>query len=104
MRSIENDIYTWGENKVFFQDLNTMIENIKYYKKDKNKNSFLGDWSSCLNKIEPFRDNKGGKRIGIYMQWLQKELSKGLKKNIAIKNANLKYVENWGQDKVYLLK
>ena len=101
LRSLEKDIYSWGENKVFFQNLDNMINIIKSFKKDPIKNNFVGNWSSYLPLIDPFRDGRGGERIGNYMYWLKKELSKGLDKKESIKKANQKYAENWGKDKIY---
>ena len=55
-----------------------MINIIKSFKKDPIKNNFVGNWSSYLPLIDPFRDSRGGERIGNYMHWLKKELSKDI--------------------------
>ncbi len=65
-------------------------------------NPFLGDWSDHLNELDPFRDGRGGDRIGIYMRWLQEGFEKGLRRDKTIARANKLYAEDWGKEMVYL--
>ena len=102
LRYHEPDIYQWGENKVMFTALDVLIGAVKAYKNDPSSNSLLGDWSEHLDELDPFRDNRGGERIGTYMHWLQEGFNEGLDRNGAIDLANKLYAEAWGEDKVNL--
>jgi hypothetical protein len=101
LKTIENDFYEWGENRVIFPELDAMVSAIKTFKNDPTINPQLGDWSEHLDELDPFRDNRGGERIGTYMRWLQEGLEKGLDRNASIDRANALYAKAWGKDKIY---
>ena len=101
MRYHEADLYAWGENKVIFPDINVMISTLKAYKNDPSTNPHLGDWSTNKIELDPFRDNKGGKRIGAYIYWLKEAFDEGLERQDAIERANALYTESWGEDKLF---
>jgi len=96
----EADLYAWGKNKVIFPDIDVMISALKAYKNDSSTNPNLGDWSTNIDELDPFRDNKGGERIGAYMRWLLENFNKGKNRGEAIENANKLFAESWGMDKV----
>ncbi len=100
MRYHEADLYAWGENKVMFPDINVMISALKSYKNNPSTNPNLGDWSTNIDELDPFSDNKGGERIGVYMRWLLESFDKGISREDAIGNANKLFAESWGTDKV----
>lgn len=100
LKNIEKDIYSWGKDKVFFTDLDKIINELKLYKKNVNSNKELGDWSKKINEHDPFCDGKGGKRIGNYISWLQNSLKKGLEREECLNYANKIYAESWGKDKI----
>ena len=97
----EYELYSWGFNQVIFNDLDKMIESLKRYKNDPSSNPNLGNWSKHLDEIDPFRDGKGGERIGKYLFWLQDGFEKGLERNDSIARANELYANKWGEDKIY---
>jgi hypothetical protein len=101
MRYHEPDLYAWGENKVIFPDINVMISTLKAYKNDPSTNPHLGDWSAYKDESNPFRDNKGGERIGIYMRWLLDSFDKEKTREEAIENSNKLFSDSWGADKIY---
>ena len=101
MRYHEADLYAWGENKVIFPDLDVMISTLKAYKNDPSTNPHLGNWSEHLDELDPFRDNKGGERIGTYIRWLLESFDKGKSREEAIENANKLFAESWGMDKIF---
>ena len=100
MRYHEADLYSWGENKVIFPDFDVMISSLKAYKNDHSTNPDLGDWSTNKIDLDPFRDNKGGERIGTYIRWLLENFDKGKTRGEAIENANKLFAESWGMDKI----
>lgn len=98
----EPELYAWAENKVLFSNLEKMVIAVKSYKNNPLSNPNLGDWSDHLNDLDPYRDGRGGERIGTYMRWLQKGFDKGLDRDAVIDSANELYSEVWGSDKIYL--
>jgi hypothetical protein len=85
---------------VIFDDIDRLIIALKRYKENPEIKSKLGDWSSYIDKLDPFRDGRGGERIGAYMQWLLESFDKGKSRDDAIQYANKLYAEQWGEDKV----
>ncbi|HIE80480.1 MAG TPA: hypothetical protein EYQ03_07595, partial [Nitrospinaceae bacterium] len=78
----EKKLYEWGENKVVFPDFDSMISALKLYKNDPSKYPDIGDWSGHLDDLDPFRDMKGGERIGKYIRTLQEAFDEGLERRI----------------------
>jgi hypothetical protein len=101
LRYHEPGLYSWGENNVIFPDFDSMISALKGYKNDPSSNPRLGDWSAHLDELDPFRDMRGGERIGTYMRWLQEAFDQGLEREDVIEQANALYVEAWGEDKIF---
>ncbi len=95
-----HEFYKWGYEKLIFDNLDRMIESLKKYKENPQNNSELGNWSPYLNKLDPFRDGKGGERMGSYMCWLLESFDNGKNRNEAIQYANKLYSEQWGSDKI----
>ena len=104
LRHHEKKLYEWGENKVIFPDFDSMISTLKAYKNDPSTNPYLGDWSNNQDELDPFRDNKGGERIGTYMRWLLENFNKGKNREESINNANKLFADAWGKDKVINIK
>ena len=101
LRFHEKELYNWGGNKVIFHEFDTMFSYLKAYKNDPTSNPDLGDWSAYLGEFDPFRDQKGGERIGTYIHWLKNAFDQGLEKQEAIERANALYAKVWGEDKIY---
>lgn len=92
--------YRWGYEKVIFDDIDRLIAALKRYKDNPNNEPELGDWSRCIDKLDPYRDGKGGERTGMYIKWLLESFDKGKSRTEAIQYANKLYAEQWGNDKV----
>ncbi len=92
--------YQWGHGKLIFDDLDSLMKSLKLYKENPENEPELGDWSSRIDDLDPFRDGRGGERIGTYMRWLLKIFDEGKNRNNAIQYANKRYAEQWGDDKV----
>lgn len=95
--------YKIGYGKVVFDDIDKMTVSLKRYKENPNNEPELGDWSLHLDELDPFRDGRGGERIGTYIRCLLEVLEKGGNRDEAIQNANKLYSERWGSDKVISL-
>tara|TARA_B100001964_G_scaffold29407_1_gene30015 strand:+ start:1096 stop:3105 length:2010 start_codon:yes stop_codon:yes gene_type:complete len=95
-----HSFYTWGYEKVIFDDISRLIMALKRYKRNPGNEQELGDWSSYIDKLDPFRDGRGGERIGTYMRWLLEGFGEGNDRDNAIRYANDLYARQWGEDKV----
>lgn len=95
--------YKIGYEKVVFDDIDKMMVSLKRYKENPNNEPELGDWSLHLDELDPFRDGRGGERIGTYIRCLLEVFGKGGNRDEAIRNANKLYSERWGSDKVITL-
>ena len=100
MKSVETELYAWGENKVLFKDFDEMIVALKSYKAGPNSYPDFGDWSEHLDELDPYRNDRGGERIGTYIRWLLESFDKGKSREEAIGNANKLFAESWGMDKI----
>jgi len=92
--------YECGYEKIIFDDINRLISALKRYKENPSSEPELGDWSKYIDKLDPFRDGGGGKRIGAYMCWLIKGFDRGENRDGAIEYADKLYAQQWGEDKV----
>lgn len=95
-----HEFYKWGHKKIIFDDLDRMVEALKRYKENPENEPGLGDWSPYIDEIDPFRDGRGGERMGTYMRWLLESFDKGKSRDEAIQYANTLYANQWGEDKV----
>lgn len=95
-----HEYYKWGYETLVFDDLTRMMNALKSYKADRRSYPELGDWTSYLDLIDPFRDGRAGERMGTYLKWCLEGFDAGLSRNDVIKQANEKYASRWGDDKV----
>ena len=101
MTNLKNhEFYKWGYEKVVFDDLDRMMASLKKYKENPHSNSELGDWTPYLNELDPFRDGRGGERMGTYMRWLLEAFDKGKNRDEAMQYANKLYTNKWGNDTI----
>ena len=61
--------------------------------------STLGDWSSMLEDLDPFRDGRASERMGTYLHWLLESFKDGKDREMAMADAAQRYGELWGYDK-----
>lgn len=92
--------YEWGYEKVIFDDLHRLIDALKRYRENPSLESGLGDWTSYIHDLDPFRDGKAGQRIGTYFYWFLNEIEAGVSRDEALRNVNSKYAEKWGAEKI----
>jgi hypothetical protein len=102
MRS--HPFYQWGYEKVVFDDLDRLMAVLKRCKEHPGSEPGLGNFSSVVDELDPFRDGRAGERVGNYIRWLLEAFDEGHDRNTAIQQANERYARTWGADKVISLK
>ena len=95
-----HEFYKWGYERIIFDDLERMMAAIKRYKENPANEPALGDWSLYMDQLDPFRDGRGGERMGTYMRWLMEAFDNGKDRGAAILYANGRYARQWGEDKI----
>ncbi|MFH0771201.1 MAG: hypothetical protein V1933_01100, partial [Candidatus Omnitrophota bacterium] len=91
--------YKWGSEKIIFSSAVRLVAALKRYKDDPKNEPDLGDWSSYMDMIDPFRDGKAGERSGSYMRWLLEGFRKGIRRREVIDYANNLYSQKWAKNK-----
>jgi hypothetical protein len=92
--------HSLGPNRCVFYDPISLKNAVLEYTNDPSANPNLGDASPILDQIDAFLDNKAGERIGEYVTWYVEGIENHGNRDLAIKNANSKYANKWGSDKV----
>ena len=54
-------------------------------------------WDDYIHHFDSFGDNKGGARIGFFLNDLIEGFNNKLKKDIVLENAIQKYIKKWGE-------
>jgi hypothetical protein len=93
-------LHSLGPDRCVFYDFDSMKRAVQEYISNPQSNPMLGDVTAVLDDLDPFRDGKGGERIGEYISWYLRELDKGVIRDDALNLATQKYAEKWGSDKV----
>jgi len=100
----QHDYYRWGLDQIVFNDLVGMMRELKKYKADPTSNPKLGNWAEYLDQLDPFRDGRGGERMGTYLRWCLEGFSAGRDREAVLEQANEKYTTAWGKDKFMTFK
>lgn len=100
LKNVEKEWYKWGENKVIFKDQDLMIEKIQNFI-DGKQNKDFGNWQDHRELIDPYKDNLGSKRIGMYLNVMLECYKKGFTNIDAILKANNEFKKKWGSDKIF---
>ena len=87
------------KNKVIFYNWNDMWNASKNYLTHNSIQGF-GQWSSIINKIDPFRDGKAFQRMSNYINYLSEGFNNGKSRDIVMKEAAISYSNEWGEDKI----
>lgn len=95
-----HEFYRWGYEQIIFDNLQRLSVALKRYKEEPNNEPKLGDWSEHLDELDPFRDGRGGERMGTYIRWVLESFDAGKNRDEAIRNANEQYAKKWGEDKI----
>jgi len=97
IKKSEPDLYSWGENKVVFDNLEKMMNEIKNFKLNPQSNESFGLWpKDYLKDFDPYRDGKSSQRIEGYISDLSEAFNNGFDNKEAINIANLNFSKKWG--------
>ncbi len=92
--------YKWGRDKLIFDDMDKLITALNEYRDSGKGSSDIGDWSSYLDRIDPYRDGRAGERVGNYIKSALGALEDGGTRDSAVTSANRSYAEKWGSEKI----
>ena len=96
---VEKEIYETGRDKVIFNNIDKMIDELSKYIVNSNKRTDFGKWNP--NQHDPFCDGLGGKRIGIFLNDLIHFYEKGFDTKKAINKTINEYIKVYNSDKIY---
>ena len=91
--------YQW-DHRVVYASLEDFWSAIREYRRNPAAHPKFGDLSMTMNEKDPFRDGHAALRIGEYIHWLLESLTHGTSRETAINDANCKYRERWGENKI----
>ncbi len=92
--------YKMGLGKIVFEDIESLMPHIRQFRDSESQNGFA-NYSYWLDQIDPFKDGKASQRIGRYIKWVFDEMCQGMDKTKAIEQANEKYKQAYGVDKIF---
>ena len=95
-----SQFYQLGKEKVVFQSWQSLWDTLLEHWKRPKGIPGLGDWSSMLDELDPFRDGKAAERIGTYLHWLIQGFEEGLDRETILRNSAERYCQKWGMDKI----
>jgi len=87
-------------SKLVFHDLDKLIEFLKDLAAGKTGSDSIGDHSSIISQIDPWRDGNAGRRIGEYIKDFLDVFDQSEARELALNWANERYKNNWGADKI----
>ena len=103
LKNIEPDLYSWGKDKVVFNNMDAMLSSLKNYKINPSSKEDLGSWSEdYINSLDAHMDDKFSYRTCNYVANLLKAFNNGLDKNLAIDIANKNFAEKWGKENILI--
>lgn len=70
LKSVSKIIYNSNHKNIAFSDINDMMSALERFRKNKSKYYNFGNWDRNIKDIDPFNDNDGSYRIGIFIKTL----------------------------------
>ena len=101
---LSHPFYDWGYEKVVFTGVEPMMVALKRFKADPASEPDLGNFSQRMEQVDPYHDGGAGERIGCYIRWLLDAFEAGQDREAALQQANERYGQRWGADKVICLE
>ncbi len=93
--------YKGGLGKVVFQDWPSLWQACEDFFEKPDAKFSIGNCTSFLDEIDPFRDGCAAERMGTYLKWLLDGLNDGLSRETVLADAAERYTKLWGNDKVH---
>ena len=98
MKQHRHPLYKLGLNKnIVFRKFREIEVSLKEFSIGKIE---LGNHEEIVKLIDPFRDGKGGERVGSVIRKFLQELDCGSSKNKAVEVAVEEFRQKWGYNKV----
>lgn len=95
-----SSLHELGVGQVLFKNIGHMWDSCQEHWSSPGSVPGFGDWSSCLDEIDPFQDGHAAQRMGEYVNWLLQGFKDGLDRETVMANAAERYCAEWGSDKV----
>ncbi len=92
--------YGLGKGRVVFNDWEELWKTCCEHWRNPAGVPSLGDWSSTIHDLDPFRDGRAVQRMTTYLNWLLDSLRQGYSRDVALVAAAKQYSEIWGEDKI----
>jgi len=99
-RLVSHRYYQWGRGKVVLNDLDAMLAALEKWRANPRSQPGLGDFSPIIDELDPFRDGEAHARAGSYVRWVVDALAEGRGRDRALEEANQRYAQRWGSDKI----
>lgn len=93
-------LHSLGPGRCIFGDHASLKAAIEAFMEEPEAHPELGDASPVIERFDPYRDGMASQRVGSYLQWYLEARDEGMNKEAAIKEANVKYADRWGQSRV----
>ncbi len=95
----ESPLYKLGPG-VVFKDHLSLWNACQDHWKTLGGNPALGNWSSIINDIDPFRDGLAAQRLSEYLKELLEGLRSGMSAEDVMEQVAQRYAQRWGKDKI----
>ncbi len=90
----------WDNPNVVFTSMRQLIQSVELFQERPSAIPGLGDLSSALDEVDPFRDGQAQLRMGSFVRWFMEAIVNGGDRSTALCEAIKKYQLEWGEDKV----
>ncbi|MCP4154845.1 MAG: hypothetical protein GY757_44395, partial [bacterium] len=87
-----------GLNRRIFEDAENMKHALIRYAD--GKDDTVGDCTDIEPQVDPFKDGQAAQRMGDYLKWSLEGFDTGKDRTTAIRQANAKYRQKWGNNRV----
>jgi hypothetical protein len=91
----------WDNPKVMFTELEQLRQAVEQFFVSGGAQGSVGDLSTMLSHLDPFRDGQAARRIGMFVRWFLEACEQGLTREVALRAAVETYQQQWGSDKVW---
>ena len=95
----DSQFYGSNQNNIVFNQWNEMWDALIVAWENSSSNN-LGDWTTIIDNIDPYRDGKASERMIYYIESLQEGLSHGINRDEIMEEVSQRYTDIWGEDKV----
>lgn len=91
----DHTLYALGPGRVVFTDWPSLRAAVEAYRSAPDAHPELGDWSSAIDDLDPFRDGQATRRMREYVLSLYDALRDGLDRAEALRRAQEEFARRW---------